>query len=379
MALDDALLSLIENIYDAAIDETLWPATLERLAAIADSQAATFWILDSSTGEPRLPTFTYINLDPRLIKEYLDFMAPHDPTVRYIVTHPDQKVIHDASFITEREKDRHPYYDWHHRYTDMRHRLVGMIHPAPVIHSGVALHRTRAKGDFDPPLLERFAMLFRHIERALQIGFRLGTLGSLQQISLAMLDRNPLAIILLDDKGRVILANRAARDLGKDADGVRLTGEALTLLRQTDDMKLQRLIGEALRTTTDSGARPGGAMSALRPSGKRPFSILVSPLPHNSFIMTTLHPAACVVIADPEKRDLVPADRLRAVYGLTQSEARLAMPLAAGEGLPSAAASLGISYATARTQLAAIFRKTETRRQGELVKLLLTTLPPLSS
>jgi len=111
----------------------------------------------------------------------------------------------------------------------------------------------------------------------------------------------------------------------------------------------------------------------------RPFSVLVSPLSRFAFGMTRLHPAVCVVIADPEKRDLLPADRLRALYGLTPAEARLAARLALGDDLRSAAASLGIGYATARTQLTGIFDKTETRRQGELIMLLLKTVPLLAS
>jgi DNA-binding CsgD family transcriptional regulator len=301
-------------------------------------------------------------------------MTPHDPTIQHIVAHPEQKIHHDSSFITEREKDRHAYYDWHHRFSDTRHRIAGIIHPARGIQSGVTIHRTRGKGDFDPEMSRRFTMLFGHIERALQIGFRLGTLGNLQQASLAMLDRNPLAIVLLDQSGCVVLANRAARDLAENADGVTLGQDTLALVRRPDDAVLQRLIGAALKTRSQSGAHPGGTMSALRPSGKRPFSIMVSPLSPNAFAMTTVRPAVCVVIADPEMR-VLPAERLSALYGLTPSEARLAMHLAMGEDLRVAAEAIGIRYSTARTQLAAIFRKTETSRQGELVRLLMTLLP----
>ncbi len=49
------------------------------------------------------------------------------------------------------------------------------------------------------------------------------------------------------------------------------------------------------------------------------------------------------------------------------------MLLAAGDELRVAATRLGIGYGTARARLADIFRKTDTHRQGELIKLLLTT------
>ena len=70
-----------------------------------------------------------------------------------------------------------------------------------------------------------------------------------------------------------------------------------------------------------------------------------------------------------------PIDRLRSHLGLTQAEARLALHLVTGETLRCAAAKLSISYETARTQLKNIFNKTRTRRQTELVILILTALP----
>jgi DNA-binding CsgD family transcriptional regulator len=68
-------------------------------------------------------------------------------------------------------------------------------------------------------------------------------------------------------------------------------------------------------------------------------------------------------------------DRLRSHFGLTPAEAKLALHLVAGETLRSAGAKLSISYETARTQLKNIFNKTKTRRQAELVILILTALP----
>jgi DNA-binding CsgD family transcriptional regulator len=87
-----------------------------------------------------------------------------------------------------------------------------------------------------------------------------------------------------------------------------------------------------------------------------------------------LRPAVCVVIVDPETDTSVPLGRLQAVLGLTGAEARLAALLAAGYELRDAATQLDITYGSARTRLAAIFQKTDTRRQGELIKLLLTTV-----
>jgi DNA-binding CsgD family transcriptional regulator len=370
VSVDDKIQSAVAALYDAALDETLWPQAMGQIVDITESHAATFCVIDGSE-RPRLPVFTTFNFEKRFIDEYLESMVLHDPTVQYIVAHPDRKIIHDAEFITEREKTRHFYYDWHGRFSDTRYRLAGMVSPAPKVQSGVTLHRTRKVGDFETAHIDRFRFIYRHIERAVRVGFQLGTMGTMQRMSLELLDDNPLSIFVLDAKGYVLLANRAARALADSDEGLVLNSEGLSLTLREDDTRLQSLIAQAATARTPDRVASGGAMQALRKSGRRPFSILVSPLSRTSLSMTTMHPSVCVIVADPD-RDVSPSqDLLRALYGLTRAEARLAVRLAAGEELQAAAGNLGIGYPTARTQLAAIFRKTGTRRQGELVKILL--------
>ena len=64
------------------------------------------------------------------------------------------------------------------------------------------------------------------------------------------------------------------------------------------------------------------------------------------------------------------------LYGLTQAETRLIGLLATDLTLEEAAASLGVARTTARTHLRHIFDKTGTKRQSELMKLVLSALPP---
>jgi DNA-binding CsgD family transcriptional regulator len=65
-----------------------------------------------------------------------------------------------------------------------------------------------------------------------------------------------------------------------------------------------------------------------------------------------------------------PAGLLSGAFGLTPAEARLATIIAGGRNPELAAEELQISRATARNRLKAIFAKTATRRQSELVALL---------
>jgi DNA-binding CsgD family transcriptional regulator len=64
--------------------------------------------------------------------------------------------------------------------------------------------------------------------------------------------------------------------------------------------------------------------------------------------------------------------RLRAEFGLTKAEARLALRLAEGSSLASAAQAFDVKLTTIRSQLQQVFAKTGTSRQSELVAMLLS-------
>lgn len=192
-----------------------------------------------------------------------------------------------------------------------------------------------------------------------------------------MLDRSPMGVIYVDEEGKSVFVNRAARKMVAENDGLVVADDRIGLARRSDNKRLQALIAAVLKAPKGSG--PDGLMLAARPSGKRPYTISIfSPmrLPPSS-------PAAgdtvrvCVMVADPESEYGIPVEKLGELYGLTPAEARLALCLASGKDLRAAAEELGIAYPTARAQLASIFRKTDTSRQAELVRLLVSVRPLL--
>src|SRR5918993_2236124 len=370
MTADDQFLRAIDSLYEAAVDDSRWAEALSALSAVTGSQAATFWVLDSSD-QPRLPTLTCFNFDPVFIGEYHKGMIPLDPTVQYLVAHPHAPIVHDGLVITERDKDRHAYYDWHGRHSDTRFRMVGQAHPASQVQAGVALHRAGAVGRYEPRDVHRFAVLHRHLTRALAIAVRLGTLTTLQHCTMELFDRNPAAIVLLDERGRVVYANRSALELSTRGEGIKIGQAGVRLVQSADNARLQAAIGRAMPQTA-GGTPLAGAIRVTRPEGRQPYGLYVTPIRRDYAPLSSVRPAVCLMLTDPDRRRPSLATRLRVMFGLTEAEARLADALAAGDDLRTAASKLEITYGTSRVRLADIFQKTNTHRQGELVSLLLT-------
>ena len=82
---------------------------------------------------------------------------------------------------------------------------------------------------------------------------------------------------------------------------------------------------------------------------------------------------AVIFVNDPDRNGKPDAVQLQEKFGMTPAEARFAAEILKGDGIQAAADRLSISRATARTHLSRIFDKTGTRRQAELVGVLMSS------
>ena len=107
--------------------------------------------------------------------------------------------------------------------------------------------------------------------------------------------------------------------------------------------------------------------------GQRPLIMNAVPVP----VLSEEGPHSVLLLIDLDATPLPNAATLEKIFGLTHAEARLALRLVDGLTLSEAAEMLHVSVATLRTQLKAIFHKTHTHRQAELVVLIsrLSALP----
>jgi DNA-binding CsgD family transcriptional regulator len=90
---------------------------------------------------------------------------------------------------------------------------------------------------------------------------------------------------------------------------------------------------------------------------------------------------ACVAlfVTDPDAEVRTDPQHMRALFCLTPTESKVAISLMQGASLETTAEQLGMRIQTARVHLKRIFGKTESGRQGELIRLLLTSTASLRS
>ena len=162
-----------------------------------------------------------------------------------------------------------------------------------------------------------------------------------------------------------VLTNEASRSEGGLA--------ALMEDRRTDKAVSEVLGAEQIGKSGDSDAAQalkrvtgltvvGGKYIYVRGMGERYSSTLLN--------------GQAIPSPEPERRviplDLFATEVLESLYQLTAAEAELVRLLSQGFSLDEAARERGVTINTARSQLKQVFSKTDTRRQGELMRLVLT-------
>jgi DNA-binding CsgD family transcriptional regulator len=113
-----------------------------------------------------------------------------------------------------------------------------------------------------------------------------------------------------------------------------------------------------------------------RGTGRLPLDILVMPIKPETAILhlpwsRARHPAAVLIVSDPETEMRARVEGLSERFGFTPAKTAFALEIIKGDGRQAAADRLGITVGPRAAHLSKIFDKTGATRQAELVRLLL--------
>ena len=179
----------------------------------------------------------------------------------------------------------------------------------------------------------------------------------------AFVDLLGFGVVFIDQGGRAQRVNDAADAMIERGDGLLLRRGRLAALCEEVTAALERLVGHVL------GGVGGEAASVTRTCGWLPYQVIGYPLEGGGVLL----------ISDPA-RDIGRFDRcIMALHGLTQAESEVVTALARGMDLRQIAEARGVTRETIRTLLKRAYEKTGTRRQIDLVRLVMgciVTLEP---
>jgi len=371
------LLDLVDRIYAAAEAPELWPDALERLAEASQSAATIIYRnMDAHEGGVDVA----VRVTPEAADSYQQYFHRLDPwgnSPRTATLIRPGAVVDGDELIDRSDLRATEYYNDFARPNGLTRVLVGTIAMHGPFVSVLSLIRDEGAGEHSTENRRLLGALMPHLSRAIQIHRRLLPVSVLDGAAVDALDCLSAGVILLDEQGRTIFVNRAAERLVRARDGLCIEHGCLGAVLPQERDALRLLVMQAARRSAGESLHAGGALSISRPSMRRPYNLLVTPLGRRH---TSLHgpdAAVAVFVSDPEDRVLGETGALVRLFRLTPAEARLAAAVATGAPLADVADTLRIGLETARTQLRSVFAKTGTTRQAELVRIIARACPLL--
>jgi len=373
MVQEERALQLVELLYAGAVESTAWEVFVEHLSE-AFGGAAVALSIQLPDGHQREPfTFGFVDGYEEIWDKHLEQGLP-------LGSFLDDLFKGRFAFASENFPDEDlPATAFYREFMQPQN----LCPEAPMVHlianapgsplSGLAIYRREGCRAFTEDDLRLGNLLVPHLARAFAVYSRFGGVSHERSALAEVLDRLPLGVILVDRRYQPVVMNRTAEQIAALEDGFVLTPEGPRARDPREDLALHGYLEEVM-AIQGLGRGPNHVMSISRPSGKRSYPVVVAPLLGPLTGSTDRESVAVVFIADPEATENTAVDFLQTLYQLTPAEAELVALLAAGRSLEEAAQERGVSLHTVRSQLKHVFAKTETRRQGELVRLVLSGL-----
>lgn len=367
------ILQLVDRCYGAATGDGHWPQLLKDISQFLDGRGTTLFFTDAQL-KP-IDQFFGENVSPESISDYQAYFHTVDIRMHRAVPGALNSIVTDFDLVDEATVQGHEFYQDFLRPIGHRYIVSAMMELGDNSYAFLSSHRGLDQDHADSEILDKAKLLLPHLRRSLQLRRRLSAANARGEAALELLDGLGQALFLIGAEGRVIWQNASADCLLRQQDGLITADGELRTLSATANNELQRLIKSAVVTSRQPRKRPGGMMTVPRPSLKRSYHVLVTPLatsPHMDLASRQLSvsPSAAIFIMDLEQNAVPPEEVLRTLYHLTPAEARLAMALGSGISIRAYAERYKLSIHYVRWLLKQVEAKTETRRMADLIRLL---------
>jgi DNA-binding CsgD family transcriptional regulator len=178
------------------------------------------------------------------------------------------------------------------------------------------------------------------------------------------LDRVAVGIVVIDSDGTIVVANQSAKEMLEQSCGSHPDPATAGPGRQSS----VRQVIDAVASLDDAAPISRTIEVGYEPDRVHLFS---APLNHEG---ETNRSTRIIFLCNPARPLNATEHLLRDLYQFTAAEARLVLELVNGRSMEEASERLNITANTARSHLKKIFSKTQTNKQGEIVRLVTSAL-----
>jgi DNA-binding CsgD family transcriptional regulator len=368
----ETLSDLIGDIYNAALDPSSWPSTIEKAAAFARGVAG--WLVTRDLARNTEEIFHAAGGNLR------DWADNFEKGIRAGSTRPIPSNANVGSVISNSDvtpqsefKATRLYQDWM-RPQGFVDFATAVVHKSETTAALFCVFRHERDGLVNEEMRAKLRLLVPHLRRAMLIGGTIEAKTAEAASYADAIDTLSACVFLIDRAGRLVQANVSGDAMLARGTVLRVAGGKLAAIDAVAERSLQEALARACATGSAHTAMP-----LVTSDGERYLAHLLplaaharrrAGLSHSATVAILMHKAALEIVS--------PLKTIAKAYKLTQSESRTILAIVQLGGVPEAAAMLGISENTVRTHLHRVFAKTDINRQADLVKLVAGYANPLA-
>lgn len=372
--MQDREIQFLDALYLGVRDRVGFDASLHMLCGLFDVSSAT--LLDFDAARPEVSAHASIGvLSGEVLRRYEREFAPYDPAPRAFMALRPGKAMGTYQLLPEENRKPGIFFAEFFRPSGLEECLGGTLASSGGCFAMVGLQRPPDRKAFDDADTVRLERLMPHLGRALQLRRQFieleGVTGALSEVC----DRLSAGVVALDDHGRSLFVNRAARDIAAANDGLSIDRRGCPLV---SNRGASIRLAELEKDVRCGGA--GGIVRVPRADDRQPYGVLVA-----SFFLEgevererPRRRGVIFVIHDPLLRCEPSARTIATLFNLPQATAALVAAAADDVDLKDYAERAGISMNTVRYHLKTAYARTGVSGLTELVRLVTAALRDLA-
>ena len=354
--------ALVAGVYDAAVDASLWDGVVETIRVQLECSTFALFFQDGANAFFSAAA----SLDPDAVAAFETHYAAINPWAPAFLAKRAGEIVVGNEILDPAELRRTEFYnDW--MAPNGLGEGIGLILSrrtgGVLIFSGL---RRDDAGDFSAGERRLLARLAPHVQRATDIALRLDHAARVESGLGTGLDALGLGVFLVDAECRLLFANAFGDGLLRQGAGLLARGGRLA----AETAPATERLTVSVRAVADASMSAGDIVPLPRSDGRRQ-AALVCPA-SGPMRLGLPRATAMLFVSAPEAELVIDPRELSEMFDLTMAEADLAAALASGARLSEYAERAGITVNTSKDRLRQVLMKTGTKRQADLVRLVLS-------
>jgi len=361
---------LIGNLYEAALRTDSFLEVFHEVAETLGGNVFHMFSWDTARNAPQFSIYSPRAEFDDVIARYEQYYGALDPRRNFVAQAPLGEFVCCHDYLTDADVARSEFFQDFQIPAGFRYLMGVRLSQPGSDDILLGLLRAHGRTPYSSDDRAAAARTVDHLARAITLWRDAQVLRRDAALGAELMQEQGLAVFALDRQARVVSVNRIAETMLRATACVKLEHGRLCASVAAENDALKAALARVQKT------RQGESL-ALRnaPHAAHEIFLNISALPDRTMHGAFGDAAILITARRRGERPLVVAQQLRHTFGMSNAEAAVAEALLGGKTPDECAASAGVSVATIRTQLRAIYEKTQTRSQAEAVSRMLWVLP----